>query len=71
MLELNIKCVEYARRWLLSKGFVFHAVPFAAHVWKIKFLEQVTDKKVTAITTTDNESIVPPVSDSLLVWKVA
>ena len=34
---IKYQCVEYARRWLLSKNLEFHTVPFASHVWKVKF----------------------------------
>ena len=57
---IKYQCVEFARRWLLeSKGLEFHSVPFASHIWKIKFLERVTDGKSTSIKAIPNGSAIP------------
>ena len=65
------QCVEYARRWLLSRGLQFHSVPFASHIWRVKFLERVSDGKATSIKAVPNGSSTPPIPDSILIWKVA
>ena len=65
------QCVEFARRWLfLSKGLDFHSVPFAAFIWKLKFIERVSDLRCTLITPIPNGSNTPPVPDSFLIWKI-
>ena len=65
------QCVEYARRWLLSKGLEFHSVPLAAHIWNIRFLERVSDGKATSIRPVANGSPTPPIPESIIIWKVA
>lgn len=65
------QCVEYARRWLLSKGLEFHSVPLAAHIWNIRFLERITDGKATSIHPVPNGSTTPPIPESIIIWKVA
>ncbi|OMJ94861.1 hypothetical protein SteCoe_1888 [Stentor coeruleus] len=65
------QCVEYARRWLLSKGLEFYSVPLAAHIWHIRFLERYSDGKATPINPVSNGSTSPPVPDSILIWKIA
>ena len=65
------QCVEYARRWLLSKGLEFHSVPLAAHIWSIKFMERVSDDKPTSVRRVDNGSTTPPQAESIIIWKVA
>ena len=68
---IKYQCVEYARRWLLSKNLEFHSVPFASHIWNLKFLERVTDQKATAIKSISNGSSTPPICDSFIIWKVS
>jgi hypothetical protein len=65
------QCVEYARRWVLSRGFEFVSVPFASHIWHVPFLERSTDKKPTLFRAVPNGSSTPPVADSIIIWKVA
>ena len=69
---IKYQCVEFARRWLLeSNGLEFHAVPFAYHIWKIMFLQRVTDGKATSIKAIPNGSKIPPIANSIIIWKVA
>ena len=65
------QCVEYARRWLLSKGLAFHSVPLAAHIWNIRFMERVKDEKPTAVRRVDNGAREPPRTGDIIIWKIA
>ena len=66
----NFQCVEYARRWLqVSKGLNFHNFPYASLIWNLKYVERLTDGKATSITPVPNGSNIPPIPDSILIWK--
>ena len=64
------QCVEYARRWLLTKGLEFHSVPLAAHIWNIKFMERIKDEKPTGVRRVENGADRPPKAEDIVIWKV-
>ena len=68
---IKYQCVEYARRWLISKGLTFSGVSFAAHIWNLRHLERLSDKKLTTIKPVKNGSFFPPIPESFLIWKTA
>ena len=69
---LKWQCVEYSRRWLLSRAnFTFESIDGAKDLWtQVKFIENVWTKKKRKLIHHRNGATSRPMNDSLLIYPI-